>query len=295
MNLIQKIKYYSNWNIGFCEQTAEELISTQKLRSIHWMKHPFKDRWFADPFIYKVTDEDIVVFVEECMIDTPKGIISELVIDRKNYKLKDRYILLELTTHLSYPAIVRENGIVYVHPENGASGKLNIYQYDEHQHRLVNPRCILDEAVADATMYQIGGQYYISATKFPDTQEKAFIYCSDSILGPFVQMSDKPYQNDKCCSRCGGNLFRNKDRFYRPAQNCELRYGGSLNIMSMKTVGNSVEECLEFELKPQGNRYNLGLHTLNFDKGICVVDGYGYLYPFISLFIKRIRKIIINK
>ena len=95
MNIIIKIKYNQYWNIGFCEQNPEELIRNKQLKSSRWLSHPYRDRWFADPFIYKVTDNEIVVFVEECPIENPKGIICELVIDRKSMQLKKRYVMLE--------------------------------------------------------------------------------------------------------------------------------------------------------------------------------------------------------
>ena len=151
------------------------------------MKHSYKDRWFADPFIYKVTEDEIIVFVEECNIyGKPKGILCELHVDRKSRKLKQRFVLLELETHLSYPAIIEYDGKTYVYPENGKSGKLNIYEYDENNHCLINPKCILSEAVADSTILQKEKLFYLIATKYPNTQEKAFVYQTDSIFGPYT-------------------------------------------------------------------------------------------------------------
>ena len=77
MNLLRKVQYGQYWNIGFCEQTPEEFVREKKLRPIKWLKHPYHDRWFADPFIYRVTEREIVVFVEECPMENPKGIICE--------------------------------------------------------------------------------------------------------------------------------------------------------------------------------------------------------------------------
>lgn len=279
MNLLRKIQYNQFWNIGFCQQTPEELIREKALRPIQWLKHPYRDRWFADPFILKVTDSEIVVFVEECPMDNPKGIICELVIDRKTYRLKERYVMLEKETHLSYPAIIRHEGKVYVYPENGASGRLNIYEYDEANHRLVNPVCILDEAVADATIFQHGNAFYMTATKFPDTQKRLFLYRADSLFGPYRQVDVKPVQESLSCSRNGGDYFTAYGSLYRVAQNCSERYGGALSIMSVNSI-ESYKENLEFGIKPDGGRYGLGLHTINFKDGFCVVDSFGYFFPF---------------
>ena len=115
------IKYYNNqnWNIGFVGTSPKELVENQKLGSVEWLKHPYKDRFFADPFIYSVSEKEIVVFVEELEFDKPIGRLSELIVDAKSKKLVRKYTLLELDTHLSYPAIIRRGDDVFVCPENG--------------------------------------------------------------------------------------------------------------------------------------------------------------------------------
>lgn len=295
MDIIRKIQYNQYWNIGFCEITPEELIHEGGLRSIMWLKHEYADRWFADPFILRVTEDEIVVFVEECPMDNPKGIICELVIDRKTMKLKDRYVLLEKETHLSYPAIIRQDGKVYVYPENGASGKLNIYEYDEANHRLMNPVCILEEPVADATILEWEGRFFMSATKFPNTQECAFLYESNSLRKPFRQVGMTPYQTDRACSRQGGNWFVVEGTIYRPAQDCKVRYGAALNVMKMDGLDHIACEQKQMVLSPTVSRYSLGLHTLNFSDGLCVIDGYGYYKPILGRMYYGARKFMRKK
>lgn len=297
MNWKEKLLYSQNWNIGFCEQTPEELISEKALRPIQWLKHPYHDRWFADPFMLKVTESEIVVFVEECPMEHPKGIICELVIDRKTTCLNERYVILEKDTHLSYPAIIRNEGKIFVYPENGASGRLNIYEYDEANHRLVNPVCILEEAVADATIFQQGNDFYLTATKFPDTQERLFLYRAHSLLGPYKQVYVEPAQERLSCSRNGGDTFTAYGSLYRVAQDCSVRYGGALSIMNV-IRWNVFQESLDFGLSPIKGRYNLGLHTLNFEQGLAVIDGYGLLHPTFSRIwnaLARVKQKIIGK
>ena len=72
MSFLNNIKNGSCWNIGFCEYTPEMLIKNRALPTIQWMKHPYKDRFFADPFILKVTDMEIVVLAEEYVFDNAK-------------------------------------------------------------------------------------------------------------------------------------------------------------------------------------------------------------------------------
>lgn len=288
MRIIDKLSYSQNWNIGFCEQTYDNLLQTGSLNKIRWMKHPYKDRWFADPFIYKITSTDIIVFVEECPIENPKGILCELVLNRDSLELKERYVLLELETHLSYPAIFKIGNKTYVYPENGASGALNIYEYDELGHRLINPVCVLSEGVADSTILQTNEGYYIIATKFPKTQECAYIYKSDTLFGPYALVTEEPINKSLKTSRPAGNWFYIGEQLYRPAQNCSKLYGGSISLMSASLLP-YYSESLIAELHPSSFQYNLRLHTINGLDGYLVIDGAGYSYPLIGRIIEGLR------
>lgn len=280
MNFRTKLQYSQYWNIGFCDCSATDILASKQLPAVQWMNHPYKDRWYADPFILEVRNDEIIVFVEECSINNSKGIICELVLDRSSCRLKQRFVLLELDTHLSYPAIYRENGKVYVCPENSAAGKLNIYEYDKENHRLVNPVCILDEPVADATILHFDDEcYYLIATKVPDTQERAYLYKSDNLFGPYRQTLSEPVQLSRSCSRPGGAWIKVAGKLYRSSQNCIQNYGASLNIMEVDFNGIKFNEKILFSLKPVSRRYNIGLHTLNFNDGICVIDSCGYFSP----------------
>lgn len=284
MNWKARLLYPQNWNIGFCEQTPEELIRDKKLYKIRWLKHPYRDRWFADPFIYQVTENEIIVFVEECMIsDTPKGIICELVIDRKTMRLKKRYVMLELDTHLSYPAIVEKAGVTYVYPENGASGSLKMYRYDAEKHQLVDPVCILNEAVADSTILERDGAYYLIATKTENPLQEAYLFKSDKLFGPYKLFTDLPIQTNRSCSRPAGNWISCSSKLFRPSQDCSVRYGGGIYIMEIDSL-EPFREKKGFALESVDYKYNLGIHTINYSNSgnLEVIDGYGYLHPFFS-------------
>ena len=293
MNFIQKLKYDTNWNIGFSEINEHDLITKRSMGSVKWLRHPYKDRWFADPFILSYSESEIAVLVEECPIENPKGIICELVIDRKTMKLKTRYVLLELDTHLSYPAIVREEGKIYVYPENGASGSLKMYEYNADKHVLENPVCILNEAVADSTILKGGnGSFYLIATRFPKTQEEVYLYKSESLFGPYEATEAIPFEIERSCSRPAGSFFMSDSVLFRPAQNCAERYGAGISVMRCDLNENKLKEEKLMDLTPVSWKYSLGIHTLNFSGNLCVIDGAGYLQPCSGYFIERMRRII---
>ena len=300
MNWKARLLYPQNWNIGFVEQTMTDLLDKQQLGRIRWMKHSYKDRWFADPFIYKVTDKEIIVFVEECLIsDTPKGILCELHVDRKTKRLRERFVLLELDTNLSYPAIIEKDGIAYVYPENGASGSLKMYRYDEQNHKLIEPISILNEAVADSTLLEESDGFTLIATKTEDPLECAYLYKSSGLFGPYQLVSKQPVQQSRNCSRPAGNWINISDKTYRPAQDCGERYGGGINIMRVE-LRNPYSEKSLFLINPNSFKYNLGIHTINESpqNGLLVVDGYGYLHPSLYRFwdfMANIKQILVRR
>lgn len=283
------LKYNQNWNIGFFSGTPDSLLKNKSVGVIQWMKHEYKDRWFADPFIYDVTDTEIIVFAEECEILNPLGRIVELILDKETKVLKHRYLLLSLNTHLSYPAFIKTDAGTIVYPENGKAGTLHMYDYDEDNHKLINPRKIMDAPVADATIFQIGKKYMAVATKYPGTQQGAYLYTSEN-ANTLFSSTDEIFNNDRSCSRPGGNIFQVNGKCYRPAQDCVARYGAALSIMEMELgADGSISEKKVFTLSPKSFRYNLGLHTLNFHGTMGVVDGYGYYYPIIGRILNVVR------
>lgn len=277
-SLRQRLICNQNWNIGFCELTPDKFISSGKLGRVVWIKNPYKDRWFADPFLLDVTENTISVFVEERMVIANRGYLSELVIDRKTFEIKERYVILETDSHLSYPAIIKKDDHIYVYPENALGGPLKMYEYDTDKHQLINPKVILNERVADSTILEKDGKYYLIAVKYPESLEKAYLYESDKIDGPYNQIGNEPVQFSRSCSRPGGNWFFANNHLYRPAQDCSVNYGGGLKVMQVNAL-DPFQEKESFSIQPLNYKYNLGVHTINFLNGLAVIDGYGYLYP----------------
>ena len=290
IRFIRKVQCNQNWNIGFCELTPETFLSSGKLGRVFWMRNPYKDRWYADPFLLNVTGNSITLFVEERMLIADKGYLSELVIDRNSLEIMGRYVILETSSHLSYPAVIKKDGHIYVYPENALGGPLKMYEYDKVKHQLINPKVILNERVADSTILEYDGRYYLIAVKYPESLEKAYLYVSDKIDGPYEQVGEKPVQLSRSCSRPGGNWFCVGNKLYRPAQDCSVNYGGALKVMSVDSIIPFQEKEL-LTIQPLNFKYNLGIHTINFLDGLAVIDGYGYYFSILGRLYFLLRKV----
>lgn len=288
----KKLKNKDFFNVGFVDMTPEEFIKTGKLGTVQWMRHPYRDRFIADPFILEVNNDEIIVLAEDCpFCNYHGGRIVELHVDRTTKQLKERYEILSLDTHLSYPAIIRRDGKIYVYPENGQSGKLYIYEFDRTNHKLINPKLILDEAVADATIFERSDGWFLIATSSTNTRREVFLYRADRFDGIYKKVSDCPFNESVKESRPAGDFFMVGSHLYRPAQDCEARYGAALSIMKINEWETTIKEHIALHVDPINWRYNLGIHTINFYEGVCVIDGYGYLYPIIGRLLYTPKKI----
>lgn len=283
----------TRWAIGFVRGGMEAVmkgtspIEDCKLEiedlQVDWVKMP-KDRWFADPFILDVTDKEILLLVEDYPYATRKGIISLLHIDRNTLDINARKELLELPTHLSFPAIWRKDGHIYVYPESAHSGRLDMYEYHSESEELTFVQTICDDVVWDSYITEAFGEPLLFTQAHENTRLDIYQWKVKRFV-PYVKViSDKPN------ARLAGAVFVYKNDIFYPAQNCEKAYGGAIDIKRIKVESGKwrVERVRHLEsLHP---KYQLGSHTLNEYKGVVVVDVRGYRYGWIGAITDKIVK-----
>ena len=141
------------WNIGLIESLNEKTIVSQITR-INWLKHNYWNCCFADPFIYCVRKDTVELFAEQIFFWRRNARLVKLTVDRRSGMLMQCTPILQLETHLSYPFIIQWNDRTYVIPENVASGRLDLYEYDEQTEKLRYLHPIIDAPLADATIVE---------------------------------------------------------------------------------------------------------------------------------------------
>ena len=289
-NLYKKWTRYS-WEIGFVAGGLQGVFSDNP--QYVWVKNPYKDEcWFADPFILDVTDEHIVLLVEEMRYAIHKGRIAKLTINRKTMTIEKMDIVLEETTHLSFPSIWREGDEVYVYPENHDSGELALYKLVDNATRLKKVRVLCAESLTDAVMTDVFGVQQIFSTKMPDPNGKElFVYNvnkkSSAKCAVCVHFEDNH-------ARMAGQFFEYEGKIYRPAQDCNRNYGGAVIIESVEKLGEQYDFHLVKRLTSKHPCLRAGMHTLNSYKGVVVIDVHGNEYMLgrmIKLGVKIKKKI----
>lgn len=270
-------KFSANrWALGFVRGGMDAVMNSDHLEC-DWVKMP-KDRWFADPFILDVTEKEIHLLVEEYAYAMRKGVISLLHINRATMEIISRKVLLELSTHLSFPAILRKDGHIYVYPESANSGKLDMYEYHPETEELTFVQTICDDVVWDSYITEAFGEPLMFTANKNDFHLD--IYRWNDKKNRFVPSADIPSEQKN--SRMGGAVFEYKGDIYYPAQNCEKTYGGSIDIKRINYSNGQFELSPITNVKSPNHKYPLGLHTLNEYKGVVVIDVHGYQYTLIG-------------
>jgi len=273
---IRELLTETKYNIGFVNNKLEDIISGEPIR-VNWMKHTYKDRWFADPFILDITDKDYIVLVEEWYDRINRGRISKLIVDRHDFNLKGIKTILELDSHLSFPFIQRGKDIIYIIPENSATGKLPRYKYNPINDEISFDSIICNDRLTDSVPFNYNGEELMFSTKLPDANGKDLGIYKKDCDGTYIQYDT--YHFEENISRMAGDVFICNGKLYRPAQVCIKSYGDAVSIQEISTENGTFNFKELRRIYSPSLNYNLGFHTFNVYQNHIVVDGLGYRRP----------------
>ena len=286
MKLFDIIRRYK-WDLGIALKSEGHRYDAPEW-SFHIVKTP-KNKWYADPFILDVTAANIIVLVEEFTYSVNRGRLAKLIIDKKTYKIKSEKIILDLSTHLSFPAILRIGDSVYIYPENSASGKSTLYRFNPKDDGLVVVNTLSDLPLTDAIITEMGGHYYMFATKIPtQNSNELTIYESNEKIGSYhpiqaICLSDNT-------ARSAGDIFVDDNRIIRPAQNCNGGYGVGL-VFQEVTKDSEGHIAIKELLRKLPYANYIGMHTYNQYKDYVIVDLHARRHPVLHKLLLTIKRI----
>lgn len=294
MRLKDQLIHYikdTKYNIGFVDGNLKDVIEGSLPIKVNWLSHPYKDRWFADPFILDVTDKEILVLVEEWYDPIHRGRISKLVIDKQTYKLKDILVLLELESHLSFPAIRRAQDGIYVYPENSATGKLTEYKYIPEKEKLEISDIIANEPLTDAIQTDFFGEKFLFSTRLPDANGKdLYIYQFSEKTKVFTEINQYHYNEN--LSRSAGDFFKYGEKIYRPSQVCIKSYGDAVSIQEVNYDNGQFYEKEVRRIYSPHPDLDLGFHTFNIYRDMIVVDAVGYRLAKLCHLLRHLKHLV---
>ena len=288
------------WRIGIVENSLEGIVNGEELR-VQWPSNPFHDRWFADPFVLSVDGDEVTLLVEDYRYAEGQGRISRIIVDRKRGAIVSCKTILR-GGHYSFPAILRENGKVYLYPEQSRQGKLELFEYCPETETCEYVQTLSEEPLTDAIIYK--GVIYSTRLPEPNGKRlKMFKWPSavqssiaasqrSSAFGDSKQLhcvqdanalnleletlnQPKTYVFGECIARNAGEFFEVNGVTYRPAQECNRWYGNALSIQKFEDGA-----FTEVRRIPD-------MHTLNSYQGVIVVDRKVFPFQWVYWLLRR--------
>ena len=283
MKLIRRLlnKYvYQIWYIAIAD-----IGNDLEPKNIKWMKHDYKDRWFADPFIIDETEHHYIVLAEEFIYATRLGRLARLTIDKDTCRLVKNETILDLSTHLSFPNPIIVDGQKYVYPENAKSGNTKVYKYGQD---LKQCGILSDFPLADATITEIDGAHFLFATVGKDCNGNVLnVYRSKTPLSGYTLTQSIEFDDN--IARRAGNVFNWKGKMISPAQVCNKDYGEGVSFQELTAINGRVTLKEIKRLPPPTKLYPEGFHTYNVFKDKVIIDGYKFGSKFLHDLYFKIR------
>lgn len=248
-------------------------------------------RYYADPFPVE-HDGRRYVFVEDCDLETERGVISVIALDEKG-RAGAATRVLECPYHLSYPFVFSWDGAWYLLPESGERRGVDLYRATDFPWRWELDRTLLEGVNAvDATIVEKDGRFWLFANiAVPGalTEDELFLFSADTLTGTWTPHPRNPVVSDVRRSRPAGWIFADGGTLIRPSQDCSVRYGGAVvfNRITTLTQADYGEEPIG-RIDPGWRRGNLATHTFNRWGGLEVIDGQRRVLRAVERFRRRL-------
>lgn len=285
MNIIRRFlhKYiYQDWNIAVCD-IADDFTPI----NVKWMKHRYRDRWFADPFIIEEDKEHFIILAEECLLEEGKGRIARLTVTKDECELIKNETMLDLPTHLSFPIPLQVNGQMFIYPENAAASSTCYYSYSKNGMEYRGN--LSDLGLADPVIVIHGTAFYLLATIGKECNGNHLrIYRSNEPLSGYEECGEQYFHDN--IARRAGNVFQHNGMLISPAQVCNHEYGEGVSLQQLTIDDNGVHLKELKRIYPFSRQYPEGFHTYNVFGDKVVIDGYRYGSPILHKLYFSVRK-----
>ncbi|HEX8021897.1 glucosamine inositolphosphorylceramide transferase family protein [Mucilaginibacter sp.] len=289
-SFVHKLFCYDKWNIGYVSQSPENLILTKQLNGkINWLSEDTAD-YAADPFTANINGR-VHLYYEELNFWKGRGEI--MMTDDMHFKNKKKVNgIMKDDIHLSYPYMFTDSDQLYCIPETASAKQVALYQIDmNNPYKFEKIRVLLEgQSFVDSSIIRYNNKYWLF-TSVSGQHGVLYLFYADKLDSPFKAHKQNPIKVASNVSRSAGRLFIVGQKLYMPSQNPKKCYGGSVMINEITTITETdFQYHTAFELLPQAP-YDEGLHTINFEDGLLVVDGKRKVFSAMGPFKKVFRKL----
>jgi hypothetical protein len=225
----------------------------------------------ADPFVIRDGNCNWIFFEEIPRAGPGRLACRELLADGG---AGDSVVVLERPYHLSYPAVMRDRGALFLMPETHGNDTVELYRATRFpdEWTLENVLCSNVSAV-DTTPVLVDGIWYFFTTSGCCGTE-TFLFWSKRLDGKWNYHPRNPICADVRKARGAGALFYSGGQLIRPAQDCSVSYGYAIVLNRVNRISPTEYEEEPIEtIYPDWSKGLLGTHTLNSNDAFEAIDG----------------------
>lgn len=219
-----------HWRLAF--RSGQTLPDTQAaaldLRGFRWIDSP-KGRFYADPFLIEESGK-VWVFFEDLDYSTQRGAISCAEVQKAG--IGPPITVLERPYHLSYPCIFRDGNNIYIIPESGSNGTIELYRCVSFPDKWEFEKELFKARAVDTNIWIEDGVYWFFST-FQEARGLAtqlWLFSANTLTGDWTPHPANPISTDVRNSRNAGAIFRHNGKLFRPSQDCSKHYGYSFTL-----------------------------------------------------------------
>lgn len=266
MQVRHRLRQYNTaaiWRVGIRHGSRlEGLSAAQNTAGLTWLAAP-RGRYYADPFLM-LRDGKAFLFVEDFDLAAAQGRIVCMSLDPDGSR-GPAQVALERPYHVSYPQVLQHDDQLFMIPETGSHGTVEIYRAVEFPVRWELIRILFNGPAFDTTVMHHEGRFWffvsLHDTRFPHYTLLVLFY-SDSLLGEWKLHPASPISTDIRTARCAGPMFVDQGYWIRPAQDSSQSYGGALHYRRILRI-DTQHYCEEpaGSVDPQAIPGAIGVHT----------------------------------
>ena len=134
-----------------------------------------------------------------------------------------------------------------------------------------------DVIASDTTLFKFNNKFWLFThlrkNNNSPSNEELYLFFSDSLYGEWTSHPLNPIMSDVRNSRPAGSIIRWNDKIIRAAQDCSIRYGYGIKLNEITEITEKeYKEVFFQDILPNWKKEIYGVHTINSDKDITVID-----------------------
>lgn len=263
------------WSIGLRSPTRPPGVAAAvDPAGFQWISAP-PGHFYADPFPFEHGGR-CFLFVEDYVYSRGRAHLAYMEVTSQGVPA-EAVPCLEKPYHLSYPHVFADQKEIFMIPETGLNGTVELYRAVDFPRRWRLEKTLFHGPAFDTTLLRRDGTYwfFVSLVDPPGAgSPQLFVFHTDTLLGDWRMHSLNPVTRDVASARCAGAFFTDGEDCIRPAQDGTRTYGGALQFRKLVTLNPS--EFVETQvgsLLPEAFPGSIGVHTYNRSELLEALDG----------------------